>query len=200
METLINKVDMGYQLDKKEVNFLKFAYKAILYDCSKLLILLLFSLAIHKGPACILDLLLLAGLRSNHGGIHLKHYWSCFAMSFMVMIFSFIMPGLISMPKPVLLGILLLCMIINYAIGPLRSRQCRMKDTSVFKKNQIASFAIVFIYLTALYLFPVSYTLTTGFWTISMYSAQLIVAKYIQYFIERRTTNEKVNAGIPQAT
>lgn len=75
-----------------------------------------------------------------------------------------------------------------------------MKDTSIFKKNQIASFAIVFIYLTALYLFPVSYTLTTGFWTISMYSAQLIVAKYMQYFIERRTTNEKVNAGIPQAT
>ena len=83
---------MGYQLDKRDMDFLKFAYKALFYDCSKMLIMFLFALATHRGTACLLDLFLLAGLRSNHGGIHLKHYWSCFALSFAVLIFSFSMP------------------------------------------------------------------------------------------------------------
>lgn len=200
METLIRKIDMGYQLDKRDVNFLKFAYKALFYDCSKMLILFLFALATHRGAACLLDLFLLAGLRSNHGGIHLKHYWSCFAMSFAVLIFSFAMPMLVTLQKPAMLAALLLCMFINYLIGPLRSKQCHVKDTSIFKKNQIRTFAIVLIYLISLYLLPASYTLVTGFWIIITHSAQLIVAKCIKNFTERRNTNEKTDTKITQTT
>lgn len=198
METLIKKVDMGYQLDKKDVDFLKFAYKALFYDCSKMLIFFLFSLIVHRGAACLLDLFLLAALRSNHGGIHLKHYWSCFALSFTVLIFSFTMPMLVTLQKPAMLAALLLCMLVNYLIGPLRSKQCRITDTSIFKKNQIGTFAIVFIYLISLYLLPASYTLATGFWTIMTHSAQLIIAKCMRHFTERRNSNEKTDTKITQ--
>lgn len=200
METLIKKIDMGYELNKKDVDFLKFAYKALFYDLSKMLILFLFSLALHRGTACLLDLFLLAALRSNHGGIHLKHYWSCFAMSFMVLVFSFAMPKFVTLQKPAMLAALLICMLINYLVGPLRSKQCHVTDTSIFKKNQVRTFAIVFLYLICFYLLPASYTLTTGFWIITAHSAQLIVAKCIQQFTERRNTNEKTDAEITQTT
>lgn len=200
METLIKKVDMGYQLDKKDVNFLKFAYKALFYDCSKMLILFIFALTTHRGAACLLDLFLLAILRSNHGGIHLKHYWSCFALSFAVLIFSFTMPTIITLQKPAMLAVLLLCMLINYLVGPLRSKQCHIKDTSIFKRNQIRTFAIVFVYLIFLFLLPVSYTLATGFWIIIAHSAQLIIAKCMQYFTERRNINEKTDTKLTQAS
>ena len=62
MEKLIKKIDMGYQLDKRDMDFLKFAYKALFYDCSKMLIMFLFALATHRGTACLLDHFLLAGL------------------------------------------------------------------------------------------------------------------------------------------
>lgn len=200
VEALIKKIDMGYELGKKDVDFLKFACKALFYDCSKMLILFLFALAFHRGTACLLDLFLLAGLRSNHGGIHLKHYWSCFALSFMVLVFSFAMPMLVTLQKPVMLAALLFCMLINYLVGPLRSRQCHVKDTGIFKKNQIRTFSIVFIYLVCLYLLPPSYVLATGFWTIITHSAQLVVAKCMYYFTERRNTNEKTGTKITQIT
>ncbi len=200
MEKLIKKIDMGYQLDKRDMDFLKFAYKALFYDCSKMLIMFLFALATHRGTACLLDLFLLAGLRSNHGGIHLKHYWSCFALSFAVLIFSFTMPTLVTVQKPAMLAALLFCMLINYLIGPLRSRQCHVKDISIFKKNQIRTFAIVFAYLISLYLLPASYTLATGFWTIITHSAQLIIARCVQHFTERRNFNEETDPKLTQTT
>lgn len=198
VEALIKKIDMGYQLDKKDVDFLKFACKALFYDLSKMLILFLFALVFHRGTACLLDLFLLAALRSNHGGIHLKHYWSCFALSFMVLAFSFVMPAFITVQKPVTLAALLICMLVNYLVGPLRSKQCHVKDTGIFKKNQIMTFVIIFIYLICLYLLPSSYTLATGFWIIIAHSAQLIVAKCMYYFTERRNTNEETDTKISQ--
>lgn len=75
-----------------------------------------------------------------------------------------------------------------------------MKDISIFKKNQIRTFAIVFAYLISLYLLPASYTLATGFWTIIAHSAQLIVAKCMQHFTERRNFNEETDSKLTQTT
>ena len=100
--------------------------------------------------------------------------------------------------KPVTLAALLICMLVNYLVGPLRSKQCHVKDTGIFKKNQIMTFVIIFIYLICLYLLPSSYTLATGFWIIIAHSAQLIVAKCMYYFTERRNTNEETDTKISQ--
>lgn len=178
MDTIFRKMQTNYSLTDRDIKYLKFSFTALLYDISKMLILFLFFFAIGETAAFLLDMALLILLRCNHGGLHTKHYLSCFLLSFSILLFAIcIMPAL---PKSVVTAVLSLCILINYLVGPIRSKQCQVQDDRIFHRNQRNTFLIVFIFLIATCLLPSSHLMISGFWVIVAQSAQLIIAKYLQ--------------------
>lgn len=191
MEMILDKLQSTYSLSERDRVYLKFSLTALLYDISKIVIFLVFFSFMGKTAVFLFDMLLLVLLRSNQGGLHLKHYTTCLLFSFGTLLAAiYLMPSLLVLPKPVMLSALLLCIMADYYIGPIRSEQCRMEDTSFFKRLQFNAFLVVFIYLIALYLFPVNYLLITGFWVIIFHSLQLAMAKSLKYMKERRLLHE----------
>lgn len=192
MEMILDKIQSTYSLSERDRIYLKFSLTALLYDISKIAVFLLFFSFMGKTGVFLFDMLLLILLRGNQGGLHLKHYTTCLLFSFGTLLAAiYLMPSLLVLPKPVMLFSLLLCIMINYYIGPIRSEQCRMEDTGFFKYLQLNAFLVVFVYLVVLYLFPENYLLTTGFWIIVFHSLQLAIAKSLKYTKERRLHHEK---------
>lgn len=188
---IMDKIQSAYSLSERDMIYLKFSFTALLYDISKIVLFLVFFSFMGKTTVFLFDMLLLVLLRSNQGGLHLKHYTTCLLFSFGTLLGAiYLMPSLLVLPKPVMLFSLLLCIMADYFIGPIRSEQCRMEDTSFFKYLQLNAFLVVFVYLVVLYLFPVNYLLTTGFWIIVFHSLQLAMAKSLKYAKERRILHE----------
>ena len=188
---ILDKIQSAYSLSERDMVYLKFSFTALLYDISKIVLFLVFFSFMGKTSVFLFDMLLLILLRSNQGGLHLKHYMTCLLFSFGTLLGAiYLMPSLLVLPKPVMLFSLLLCIMADYFIGPIRSEQCRMEDTSFFKYLQFNAFVVVFVYLVVLYLFPVNYLLTTGFWIIVFHSLQLAMAKSLKYMKERRLLHE----------
>lgn len=192
MEMILDKLQTSYSLSDRDRAYLKFSLKGLFYDISKIMIFFLFFLYMGKTAVFLWDMAILILLRGNQGGLHLKHYTTCFLFSFGVLISSiYLMPGLLVISKPVMLVFLMICMLVNYYIGPVRNPKCRIEDNSFFARIQANVFLIVFIYAIILYLFPVNYLLTTGFWIIIFHSIQLAIAKSLQYTKERSFYYEK---------
>jgi len=192
MEMILDKLQASYSLSDQDRAYLKFSLTGLFYDLSKILIFFLFFLYMGKTTVFLFDMTLLILLRGNQGGLHLKHYATCFLFSLGVLIFSiYLMPGLLVVPKPAMLVALMICMLVNYCIGPVRNPKCHIEDNSFFARIQANIFMIVFIYSVILYLCPVNYLLTTGFWIIIFHSIQLAIAKSLQYTKERSFYYEK---------
>ncbi len=188
---ILDKIQSAYSLSERDRIYLKFSFTALFYDISKIALFLVFFAFMGKTTVFLFDMLLLVLLRGNQGGLHLKHYTTCLLFSFGTFLAAiYLMPSLLIIPKPIMLFVLLLCIMVNYCIGPIRSEQCQMKDTSFFKYLQFNTFLVIFIYLIVLYLFPPNYLLTTGFWIIIFHSLQLAVAKGLKYMKERRLLHE----------
>lgn len=192
MEMILDKLQTSYSLSDRDRAYLKFSLKGLFYDISKIMIFFFFFLYMGKTAAFLWDMALLLLLRGNQGGLHLKHYTTCFLFSLSVLVSSiYFMPGLLEVSKPVMLVALMVCMLVNYYIGPVRNPKCRIEDKGLFARVQVNVFMIVFIYAVILYLFPVNYLLTTGFWIIIFHSIQLAIAKSLQYTKERSFHYEK---------
>lgn len=190
MDMLLQKIQTNYSLTDKDIKYLKFTLTGLFYDISKMVLLFLFFFAIDETAAFFLDLALLLLLRGNHGGLHTKHYFSCFLMSFFFLAFAIcIMPAAFPViPKPIILIALAFCILVNYLIGPVRSEQCHVKDLGIFKRNQINTFMVVFIFMIVSYALPTSHLMTTGFWIIVAQSVQLIIAKCMQQHKRKEAT------------
>lgn len=197
-EKFVDKVDLGYTLNKRELALLKFSYKALFYDLSKILVLFFIALFFDKTAFFVLDMFLLILLRSNHGGIHLKHYWSCFFMSFFILAASIALPDYVVLSKVGILFLLFVCIMINYFIGPVYSKQIKSASKSIFAKSQLSSFLIVFVYLVIQYLLPASDLLASGFWVIMFQTLQLIFAKITRVYTERRKNYDSTITKSPQ--
>lgn len=65
-----------------ELELLRYFYLCIAYDGSKFLILLLLFSFFHLGREFCMEILFLISLRNFWGGLHFKHYASCFAFTF----------------------------------------------------------------------------------------------------------------------
>lgn len=75
---------------------------------------------------------------------------------------------------------LLLCIIVNYAIGPIVSKMRPLPTNQQAKKGKLEAFKIIFFYFIAVFLFPDVHLLLVGFWTIVLQTAQLIIAYFIR--------------------
>lgn len=178
MNLILHKIQTTYSFSDHEIGVLKYGIEIILGELSKCLIMLIYFYAVHKTPEYLAALILLLLLRSNMGGLHMKHYWSCFLLTFIFMNAAvIILPFLVTLSKSEICLILLLCIVIGLQIGPVHAKFIRTPNSLLIRKARIQTSYILILYLSAVVILPVSKYVVIGFWIIVLQTFQLIIAK-----------------------
>lgn len=178
MNLILHKIQTTYSFSDREIGVLKYGIEIILGELSKCLIMLIYFYAMHKTSEYLAALILLLLLRSNMGGLHMKHYWSCFLLTFAFMNTAIIiLPSLVTLSKPEICLILLLCIAIGLQIGPVHAKFIRNPNSLLIRKGRMQASYILILYLSAVLILPVSKYVVIGFWIIVLQTIQLIIAK-----------------------
>lgn len=191
MEAALDRIQFKYSLTDRQRKLLQFSFIGIIYDSTKFLMLFIFFACIEQVPAYIFCSLLLILLRSNQGGLHLKHYTSCFVLSFFYLFSAIaIFPDIFTdIPQSVGLIILFICMLINYSAGPQKNKKIYsyLKDPSAVKKSKLNSFIICILYMLTYFIFSDIPLFQQGFWIIVLHTIQIV------FVILRTKRKEKKN-------
>ena len=175
---MYNFLKEQYQFSDYQIAQLKYLFKTMLAESSKLLIMaFIFH---HKLGIYLFSVTIMLLLRTSTGGLHCKTYWSCFAVSLAYMFLSIEILPLVSIGKILQMLLIFLCMIINYYIGPVTSSVHAALSLKVTKRVRIQAFLIIFFYLTLTYILPETPYITTGFWVVILHTVQLIAAKTLK--------------------
>lgn len=184
MEAALNKIQAEYNLSEREKRLLQFSFLGILYDLSKFVMFLIFFACIHQIPAFLFNVLILILLRTNQGGLHLKHYLSCFVFSFLYLFLAIcILPAVIAISLTAGLCILFVCMVINYIAGPQKNKKIYsdLKDPYNVKKSKINSFIICLIYMILFFIFSNTNLMQQGLWIIVFHTIQIVITILKKY-------------------
>lgn len=172
-----------------EMKLLKYYTICLFYEISKFLIMLYFFTYLHLSIEYLVAIFTLCLLRHNIGGIHFKHYWSCFGFSL------FFIMGIIVCSKLCIINNFIqnitsiLCLILTFYIGPIQSEVRPPLDKKHFIRYRNTACIILFLFII-LFLCMKSFTYRNLiYWVIVFQTLQLIAAKII---IERRKKNETI--------
>ena len=142
--------------------------------------LYIFYIIIGKALSFTVFILLLSLIRFNSGGFHCKHYKSCFLLTYLAVV---ILPQLITPDILFIQIITIVCIIINYYIGPIVSPLRPSPNSVLLKHCQNNSFLIIFAFFIIVSIFNshsiIYQYLIIGFWTIILHTCQMMFAKIL---------------------
>ena len=161
-------------IDKSKLNYF---FSCIIYEGSKILLFLIFFAVTQHLKGFLYSMLILLPLRIISGGLHFKQYLSCLAFSFgYFYLVNIPLINIIPAFEMTVL-ILLLCIAINFQIGPVISDSRPALTSKQIKRGKF-HILIATSYVTMLTaLFYETPLAPIGFWTIVLHSVQLIIAK-----------------------
>lgn len=169
-----------------QMEVIGFYVHVFLSEGSKLLILFLFYLYLHKVPEFLIAVVTLMSVRSFTGGIHLLHYWSCLLLTFSIFFLGvYVLPSWITPSPLIMLIILHFCIIAIYMIGPILSIYRPPISDEQKKNSSLKAATAVLFYMYLIYVFQENSYLYVGFWIIALQTLQLGIAK-INKLYERR--------------
>lgn len=189
MKERIQAIQLEYGFTDFQMGQLRYTLECIFYEVSKFLLMGIYFAFIHKFTLYVFAICILVLLRSRTGGLHFKHYTSCFLFTFLFMICGVNLLPLIPISKLWMLVSLFLCLITNYYCAPVVSSYRPTPNGVRIKKSKIQACTIITIYTLIIYVCPSNLYCTVGFWITMLQSAQLIVAKVIN--TKRRICNEE---------
>lgn len=191
MEAALDKIQIEYNLSDRQRKLLQFSFIGLIYDITKFVLLFIFFACIHQITAFIFNIFLLMVLRTNQGGLHLKHYTTCFIFSFLYLFLSIcVLPMLIpEVPQPLGLCIIFLCILINYIAGPQKNIKIytELKNPENILKSKIKTSLICTIYMIVFFIFSNNILIQQGMWMIVLHTMQIVIVILKK---ERRTSNE----------
>lgn len=160
-----------------ELKLLRYFYLCIAYEGSKFIIMLFFFWTLQLQNEFLTEIFVLLTLRNFYGGIHFKHYLSCFAFTF-----SFIATGLLLahyffLNNAAQIVILLLSLIISCIIKPVTSSNrppLSEKQEAIYHICGISILLLHIAFFISCKTFPYR---NICFWVIVLHTLQLIVAK-----------------------
>ena len=177
----MSKVQSEYGYSDYQMKLIKFMITAIFYDVSKTIIFMIYFYATGKFIEFIFAAVPLILLRMRGGGIHCKTYWTCFLVSF-VYFYSVInlLPILINVHSLAIYPVLLVCAVVDYAIGPTSLKEKAPVSKNVIHKAKIQSFQVVFLVAVLIFIFQDTSYLIVSFWTVVLHTVQLSITKILK--------------------
>ena len=178
MQKILNKLQTTYSFSEREISLIRYGIEAVLGEISKCLLMLAYFHILGYTLEFLVGLTILLLLRRNTGGLHMKHYWSCFLFTFVFMnIAILILPAFVTISKVEMCLILLLCIVITLQIGPVHAKFIKNPNELLIKKSKLQVSYILTIYLVITIFLPINKYLCIGFWVILLQTIQLIIAK-----------------------
>lgn len=175
MELLSKLINQSKEIPEHQKKLAIFHFKCWLYDGSKFLIFLVFFFLIQRLDMYLYAFIIMLPLRLNTGGLHFKHYWSCFLFSFGYMLIVTIPLADIRLPYGISILLLFLCVIINCSIGPICSASRPvLPQQEIIKYRQKGALLTCYDILLTI-LFWHTHLAPVGFWAIILHSMQLII-------------------------
>lgn len=190
---LKEKIQSEYGFTNFQMGQIRYALECLSSEISKLVIMGIYFAFIHKLPDYVFGVAVLMLLRSRTGGLHFKHYISCFLFTFAFMFLGINVLPAIPLDKLHMLILLFVCLIANFYSSPVVSSYRPVPNGIRVKKSKLQAGTIITAYIVFLYVCPSNLYGTIGFWIIMLQSLQLVAAKLIN--TKRRTQNEENQPG-----
>lgn len=181
LDKFCRKLQRDFGFTNKERNQIHYILSAIWSDGSKLVIMGIFFFITGRLLEYIIATTILWLFRTNSGGIHFKHYSSCFAFSFFLMVMCIlVMPQFVIVNKAIINISLIFFAIIVAIIKPVRAvgRPAVTHSSNMHFKFSIWKY--LFLYLLLTYVSDVNNYLIVGYWIIVFQLTQLIIANIIK--------------------
>lgn len=176
----LDKIQTSYQFTNNEMARMDYTLKVFFYETSKLLFFILFYLFVGKFPEYVACLIALLPLRWLSGGLHMKHYWSCFLFSFFLFSFIiFVLDGCV-LPQNVQIFLLILCNLLLYWIGPVTSEKRKTMTRRRYLGMRYLSSGILLLYTILYFVLENVPHRTIVFWSIILQIIQLFCAKLVR--------------------
>ncbi len=180
-----------YNLSDYQIAQLVFLIKSIASEAVKLLLMGIFFW--RSIPEYLFAVVVLLCMRTSTGGLHCKHFITCFFTSFLFLLLAVYPLPAIPVPKIIQLSGLLICILCNYYIGPITGPLHKKLDAQNTSKSKVRSFIFIFLFLVTTYIIPENNYISIGFWVIVLHTIQLIIAKVANNVQDkRRKTYEKL--------
>lgn len=160
-----------------ELELLRYFYLCIAYDGSKFLILLIFFSFFHLGWEFCMEILFLLSLRNFFGGLHFKHYLSCFAFTFAFSSAGLILSHWIVLHHSCQIFLLVMILLVSMTLKPVTSSgrpTLSPKQEYLIHCYGMTVLLIYFVLFLTLQTFPYR---NLCFWVIVLQTLQLLSAK-----------------------
>lgn len=164
-----------YGFSNYQIAQLGYLGKTLFSEISKLVII---GLSFYSQPdvylVAVVTLLL---LRTSTGGLHCKTYFTCLLASFLYMLICIMFLPLLPIPGYLQMPLLILCMVVNWKLGPVTSDIHLPLSEENKKKGRIRALIVILSFLLFCCIIPENKYIPVCFWIIIVHSLQLIYAK-----------------------
>lgn len=166
--------------DEYKKQLVKYLFQCIASEGSKILLFSIIFLRLRLFSEFLFAMVLLILLRTNGGGLHFKHYASCFVVSFLVMFGSIVLG--IKLPfSNFISGIILMASILlGYRYVPVISANRPPATEKLIHKSKRNTTLILVAYLILICIVPMNRYLNIGVWIIVIHICQLLLAKLLR--------------------
>lgn len=178
MDTLQTVDDEKLRRYQKKIRI--YLLKCFLSEASKILIMAVifnYFQLLNEFWAALIFLML---LRTNGGGIHCKHYISCFCLSFIVMGSSILTAKYIPIPTIAALLILIVCAFAGYMSAPIVSDNRPAPSDKLIIRSKRITFVLILMIAILRCICPSNPYVDIGVWTAIIHISQLLLAKFLQ--------------------
>lgn len=175
---MLQKIQEKYNYTDYQMKVLKFVFTVLIGELGKIVVIGFLFLKCY--PLYLCCVLLLGTLRPSTGGVHCRTYLGCLvatAAYFAACIYAL---PYIPVSLIVRVGLLILCMAINYMIGPVVSKNHKPLSEKGIKNSLIRSFAVVSCFIIFTLINPYHAFAIAGFWIVILNTLQLVIAKILR--------------------
>lgn len=187
-ETAIHRyLSQEFHFSDLEIARIRYAYVSVLSETSKILLLFFVFHLLHMHTEFLISIGVLLSIRNFTGGIHLDHYTSCLAFTFLFLFLSILLSRYVILSAGLQVLIMEIGIVIVYKIGGVSSDkrpEPSPRKGFVFKMTACALLIVYIILFLCVKNLPWKNLM---FWVIVLQITQLAAAKWMK---ERRKYNE----------
>lgn len=145
-DKMMNRLQYTYQFSNSEIAQMDYTLKVVFYELSKFLFFSLFFLYVHKFQEFLVCIIVMLPFRWIAGGLHLKHFWSCFLFSFFFLGTTIFLFNPIEVSWEFQIISLMIGNIVFFVTGPVTSPKRKPMKKERYIRLRILSSLILFIF------------------------------------------------------